>query len=335
MTSSRFDSPGTARHSVWMGLLMILALMGPAWVDARADQPAGPVSLEELHRVIGPRIRDLAKLAFKASLADARNLGDELTNRQIEQQGKESKYQQAKLTREVAEIMVREYEQGDSVSDRARIEGEVRLAESDVARSKERIPEIDAVLERTKKFEPTTIYERTIVYKLEKSRRAEQLEIMKKQIELEKAQGKLKKFDAYLKPKRIRELEFEVEKARAEETTKKEKQGSFEGGIKLLEQQIERIKTRSLPDWASVLAALDEAVGLERVLQSQLEEDPPAEPKARERWDEKLASQSVKLRAALDKAEQLSADVEFDQLGGMIHELLQGPDSAPATNAER
>src|SRR5271165_6305869 len=58
---------------------------------------------------------------------DSASLKDQLTNQQIATQSAEASYQNAKLTREVAEIAVREYEEGLYKQDLATSLGEISL----------------------------------------------------------------------------------------------------------------------------------------------------------------------------------------------------------------
>ncbi|WP_145952079.1 hypothetical protein [Paludisphaera borealis] len=336
MASSRFDSPRSSRRLVWIGLMLAAAMIAPARLAAQDDKPRiGPISLEELNRDVRLRIRKLAEAALNAQRPVQRGLEDELINRGIEQRGEEAAYQQAKLAREVAEIRVNEYEEGIAVLDRATIMGEIRLAENSAARAKAMVDKIEATLQKLQKFEPTQIYEMTTVYNLQQSLRAAQLQIPKYQIELEQAQGKLKSFEAYQKPKRTKELQVEVEKALADELIKKESLEAFNEDLALMKQRAELAKKRKKPNRAPLFSALDEAVALESTLQTQLKESPPADPKERQSWDERLASQTAKLRAALDKAEQLSDDVDFEQLGERVHVLLQDTEAARTPKSEK
>jgi multidrug efflux pump subunit AcrA (membrane-fusion protein) len=67
---------------------------------------------------------------------DSASLRDQLVNQRITTKSAEANYLNAKLTREVAEIAVREYVEGVYVQDLATVEGEIKLAESDVMRSR-------------------------------------------------------------------------------------------------------------------------------------------------------------------------------------------------------
>ena len=70
---------------------------------------------------------------------DSAALNDQLVNQKITTKSAEANYENAKLTREVAEIAVIEYEEGIFKQDLATVEGEIKLAESDLSRSEDRL----------------------------------------------------------------------------------------------------------------------------------------------------------------------------------------------------
>jgi len=139
---------------------------------------------------------------------DSASLRDQLTNQKIATQGAEASFQNAKLTREVAEISVKEYEEGIYIQDKATIEGEIKLAESDLARSADRVDWANRM------------YEKGYVSKAQKV--SEELNFQKAKFALEQAQSKLKVLEEYTKGKTIKELRSEVEKALSDELAKKQ-----------------------------------------------------------------------------------------------------------------
>ena len=67
---------------------------------------------------------------------DSASLRDQLVNQKITTKSAEANHENAKLTREVAEIAVVEYEEGIFKQDLATVEGEIKLAESDLSRAR-------------------------------------------------------------------------------------------------------------------------------------------------------------------------------------------------------
>ena len=139
---------------------------------------------------------------------DSASLRDQLTNQKIATQGAEASFQNAKLTREVAEIAVKEYVEGIYLQDKATIQGEIKLAESDLARAADRVDWA------------TRMFEKGYVSKAQKV--SEELNFQKAKFTLEQAQSKLNVLENYTKAKTIKELESEVEKALSDELAKKQ-----------------------------------------------------------------------------------------------------------------
>ena len=110
---------------------------------------------------------------------DSAALKDQLTNQKIATQGAEASYQNARLTREVAEIAVKEYEEGIYLQDKATIQGEIKLAESDLARAADRVDWA------------TRMYEKGYVSKAQKV--SEELNFQKAKFTLEQSQSKLER----------------------------------------------------------------------------------------------------------------------------------------------
>ena len=139
---------------------------------------------------------------------DSASLNDSLTNQKIATQGAEASFQNAKLTREVAKIAVKEYEEGIFLQDKATCEGEIKLAQSDLARSSDRVDWA------------VRMYEKGYVSKAAKV--SEELNFQKANFALEQAQSKLHVLLDYTKGKTIKELRSEVEKARSDELAKEQ-----------------------------------------------------------------------------------------------------------------
>ena len=118
-------------------------------------------------------------------------------NQRITTKSAEANFQNAKLTREVAEIAVSEYKEGVYVQDLQTVEGEIKLAESDLIaiRGPPRVGQAD-VREGLRLDGPKV---------------SEELNFKKAQFTLEQAQSKKKVLVEYTNEKTIKELESEVE----------------------------------------------------------------------------------------------------------------------------
>ena len=64
-------------------------------------------------------------------------LRDQLVNQRVATESAKANYQNAKLTREIAEIAITEYTDGIFLEDLATVEGKIRLARSDLQRSRD------------------------------------------------------------------------------------------------------------------------------------------------------------------------------------------------------
>ena len=118
----------------------------------------------------------------------------------------EANYRQARLTREVAEIAVVEYEEGIFMQDLATINGEIALARSDRQRAEDRLDWAQRM------FLKVYVSKATLV--------SNEMNLKKARFALEQAEAKKKVLIEFTKQKTIKELKSEVEKARSDELAK-------------------------------------------------------------------------------------------------------------------
>jgi multidrug efflux pump subunit AcrA (membrane-fusion protein) len=159
---------------------------------------------------------------------DSAALRDSLTNQKISTQSADAAYQNAVLTREVAEIAVTEYEEGTFVQELQTVEGEIKLAESDLTRSDDRV------------VWATKMYDKGYVSKAQKV--SEELAFQKARFALEQAQSKKMVLEKYTRNKTVKELKSEVEKARSDELAKKQTYELEKSKEEKLVKQIEKCK---------------------------------------------------------------------------------------------
>jgi HlyD family secretion protein len=171
---------------------------------------------------------------------DSASLKDQLTNQKIATQGAEASYQNARLTREVAQIAVKEYKEGIYLQDKATIQGEMKLAESDLKRAEDRVDWA------------TRMYEKGYVSKAQKV--SEELNFQKAKFTLEQSQSKLDVLEKYTKGKTIKELESEVEKSLSDELAKKQTYQLERDKEAKLERQIANCKLLAPGDGIVVYA---------------------------------------------------------------------------------
>jgi RNA polymerase sigma factor (sigma-70 family) len=137
---------------------------------------------------------------------DSAALRVELVKQDIVAKGAEATYQNAKLTREVAEVAVVEYEKGIFQQGLETVQGEIALAQANLKRAEDRVDWAD-------KMEKKGFLSRDQLT-------SERLSLQKAKFALEQAQTKKNVLEKYTHGKTVKELKSEIEKARAEELTK-------------------------------------------------------------------------------------------------------------------
>lgn len=171
---------------------------------------------------------------------DSATLRDNLTNQKISTQEKDAAYQNAKLTREVAEISVTEYIEGTYKQERATMEGDISLATSDLVRADDRV------------IWATKMYEKGYVSKAQKV--SEELTRQQAFFKKEQSESKLKVLEKYTKPKTIKDLTSEVEKAKSDELAKQQTFELEKSKEAKLERQIAKCKLYAPSDGLVVYA---------------------------------------------------------------------------------
>jgi RND family efflux transporter MFP subunit len=171
---------------------------------------------------------------------DSASLKDQLVNQKITTKSAEANYENAKLTREVAEIAVVEYEEGIFKQDLATVEGEIKLAESDLSRSEDRLDWARRMYDKGYVSMATKV--------------SEELTLKKARFALEQAQSKKKVLVDYTKGKTIKELRSEVEKAKSDELAKKATYALEDSKEKKLERQIVNCEIKAPADGLVVYA---------------------------------------------------------------------------------
>jgi hypothetical protein len=202
--------------------------------------------------VIDHRLVALAEQVLKVPGYGVR-IRDSLANRRLEEKSAEAAYTNAKLTREIAEIAVREYKEGILVQDQATVDGDLRLAESDLRRARElveysvRIAAKDGV-----KLEA----------RLREKGRSAALEAVerKKQALLE-----------YTAPRQTKELESEAAEARFDESVKKAEWDLRKGRLHAVEKAVAEDRPRAVVERRSLIL-LDRATSIEEQVHAKLDQ---------------------------------------------------------------
>ena len=112
----------------------------------------------------------------------------------------------ARLTREIAELAIEEYEEVGYPQDLATAEGQIKLAESDLGRSQDRLAWSGRMIEKGNVSKSV--------------KHADELAVERARFDLEQAGTSRKVLVDYTRRKTIKALQVEVEKARADELAK-------------------------------------------------------------------------------------------------------------------
>jgi HlyD family secretion protein len=171
---------------------------------------------------------------------DSAGIKDRLTNQKLTTQAAEAAYQNARLTREVAEIAVTEYKDGIFKSDMQTVVGELKLAASDLTRAIDRVEWAGRM------------HAKGFVTKQQLT--SEDLALRKAFLALEKAMNKRTVLETFTLDKTVKELRSEVEKARADELARKATWELETMKTKHLERDIAHCKMNAPADGELILA---------------------------------------------------------------------------------
>jgi hypothetical protein len=196
-----------------------------------------------------------------AGIDEGSRIRDTLTNQQIATKSADANYRNATLAREIAEIAVREYEEGIFKQDDATLQGEVKLAESEAARAQDAVEFAKLRLAKIKEVSTGTAADVAVEYSYEDNALNAQRREPKARLAMEQAQFKLKLLREYTKPRTIKQLQAEVEKLRADEFAKKAVWESEKSKDRRLEERI--ASTARSESAARGLDALNRAFGID------------------------------------------------------------------------
>jgi multidrug resistance efflux pump len=162
---------------------------------------------------------------------DPAELQDRLASQEIVVRAAEAGRQGARLAREVAVMAVTEYQEGLFAQDVAAVEGEIKLAESTLARAEDG-------LDWTRRM-----FEKGYVSLFQKV--SEELALKKAQFALERAQSRKNVLTHFTKGRTTKELLGSVETARARELSEQAALERERSALKRLSDQIRRCKVEA------------------------------------------------------------------------------------------
>ena len=204
--------------------------------SARADEPteADRAAIEALGRQI------VARLDTWEEYRNARDEAEFAAKRARSALG------QAEKNRTVAEITVKEYQEGSYPQDRQTILGEIKIAESEFVRTEDRLAWSLKMLDKHLVQDSQAL--------------ADRMSQQKAEIELSNANKKLELLEKFTRVKQTTELEANVKKCELAELRKREEQQAADKALVAADRALEIEKL--IPSESLAIARLDEAIGL-------------------------------------------------------------------------
>ena len=272
------------------------------------------------------RIRKIAEPVLERfTKMRGQELETEIMSQNIKIQGADAAHQNAKLSREISEIAVKEYEEGIYLQNLAAAEGEVRLAEADIKGSSNSIEEATTQLEKIKKLSSGNMFDTLAVDQFEARLKVVQLAKRKAELALEMTKSKLNVLRDYEKPKRLSELKAEVEKARSNELVKEQTYQLERTKLARLKKQAEGIKPPA--NLQNILSLLAEAVKLDHEIRVRVAALEPKEGLSRAGWRTEVEELGRSLETKVNEAGRLFENLKFSELASDINFAASRPNS--------
>jgi hypothetical protein len=278
------------------------------------------------------RLRDqIQKFAAAADTGRPRELSrtlhaEDLANLEILARSAASEYENAELTREVAEIGVKEYDEGIFVQEKAVAERTLRAARGLWTRAEDRVREARERLDRLKRASTGSTADLGLEADFADQLAAAEREERTSASKMRQAESALDVLLEYTKPKRMKELKAEVAKAKRDEFLKQARAQSLQAALKRRDQAA---ASEGAPPRASrVLGVLDKAIPIEEQIRSKLHEfSRSAKPDPALRQEiEKLTGQ---LRERLARAEMESDAADSGRLYDRVHAAARAGSQRP------
>jgi hypothetical protein len=262
------------------------------------------------------RIRQVAEPVLER-IRKLNAYGGDAANQRIKAQTAEVEYENAKLMREVAQIAVKEYEQGNYVSDLATAKGRVRIAEAEVQRAAESVSNLLPLFMQNKKAATWSVAEKIAVANFETTFHLAELQKKKAEFELEQAKAQLEVLNIYEKPKRLMELKVQVEKALSEEFAKRQMAQLQRDKLSTMKKQAEGPQIPA--KLTAIMAPLADAVRLDGEIRRKLATLEPKGSEGQAGLRKEVEDLASSLEANVNTAVRLFDDLRFSELSSEIN----------------
>jgi hypothetical protein len=291
------------------------AQTGPKDLAAATDDSSGPVAASRASlNKLQDDILDLGTLLL--GRLEPANRPDNAINQSITAKSAEANFENFKLTREVAEIAIVEYEEGIFKQDQSTLEGEVKLAETEAARSANWIEIAQLRLAMIRQASKGTAEDLALEFLYEDDITRQRLHEARSRLALEQAQFKLDVLRKYARPKRVKELKSEVEKARLDELAKGATWEREKAKLAQL-QEVTKAKDREIHE-QHVLTLLYRAVSIAEQLETKLDQA----KKDREPGDQlrkEIADMTARGQSVVEQAQAEAAAAKWAKLKPKVH----------------
>ncbi|MDR3623323.1 MAG: efflux RND transporter periplasmic adaptor subunit [Paludisphaera borealis] len=199
---------------------------------------------------------------------DSASLRDQVINQRIAMAVADDAYEKAKLAREVAEIALKEYVEGVYPREHASAVGGVRLAESAVKSAEARLQRTRSARERLNTIlsgqKGSTPADVAAELDVDDRLAAAELAVPRERLALEIGQDKLGVLEKFTKDRTVKELNIEIQTARAAEVAKQNARDLEKSKAKNLELQIVNCKLYA-PSDGMVVYSNDPHYGASRI----------------------------------------------------------------------
>jgi hypothetical protein len=237
-------------------------------------EPSGfVVESRKTLRKLKEEILTLAKQAMETADATGRsqaNVGNLIINQDIATKSAEANYENAKLTREVAEIAIVEYQEGIFAQDELTADGELKLAESNLSRATDLIGLAKDRAAKIKDASDGSVYDLGIEFSYEDQIGESEQRESKARMAVQEARSKLELLRKFTKAKRVTELQIAVAKERATELARQAQWEREKLKLAKLQEEAKKQDSASLPA-EGVRSLLKRALSIVEELKSKLD----------------------------------------------------------------
>jgi len=315
------------------GLLSAQPAQRKAGEEQRTEAPAASGDFVTENRNELKTLRaDLAGLGkgVLAGIEPGDPAAGDLASQRLVVESAKARYESARLAREAAALALKEYEEAIFKDDKKQVDGELKLAQFELEKAK---PRVEQAKQRSAKIKQVTSgstqvagespADLGILWYLEAGEFSAQLQEKKAAFGIEQAQSELKVLLEYEKPKRIKELSSDVEKARSNELASKATWELEQGKLKKLEDP-SRNQPRLTGEQQRMLALLERAIPIEEQLSAkldQIEKDRELGESLRKR----IADLTAELQGIVEQARAEEASKVLANLKSKIGRALRRP----------